>query len=123
MRTSSGATDKPDEETVQAFGAGVRSQLQATPRAAMVAIAIILFGGCGRHPSRVPTAEAATVVTDRFWSKELPQVELRNFTRSTLDKGDHWQVTYVPRHPGTGAAWVFEVDKATGRLVSAQGGQ
>jgi hypothetical protein len=69
------------------------------------------------------TAEEAVKITNRYWAESLPQVNLKNLSVKTEDAGNRWRVTYAPPEGSTGGPSVFEVDKKSGKIVHATGGQ
>jgi hypothetical protein len=97
--------------------------LNRTKRLLICASAIALHTACGRDLRQASTPEEAVQVTNQFWAEELPQVNLANLRIKTRDLGDKWLVTYEPPEGSLGAEWIFEVDKASARIVNVSGGQ
>jgi hypothetical protein len=85
------------------------------------ALAISLAVACQGCDKGAVTEKKAIEVTKAQMTKELPQVDLRIFVIEAEDLGSKWQVTYEIPGGSTGTPVVFEVDKNSGKIVSAHG--
>lgn len=101
----------------------LRLEFTMTARAFLCVLAFLLLPACLDRPRGAATAEEAIAVTNDYWEENLPQVDLNHFAIETRNFGDRWRVTYNLREGGTGGPSIFDVDKRTGRIVHAEGGQ
>ena len=83
---------------------------------------MLLSSACQEQP-KAAVAEQAIGVTNRYWSENLPQVNLRRMTVQAIDRGDKWRVIYKAPDGSTGGPFVYDVDKKTGKILHSDGGQ
>jgi hypothetical protein len=84
---------------------------------------MLILAACTGSTGRSTTAEEAIEITNEFWERELPQVNLANLSINTRDMGTKWRITYSPPEGSLGSQWVFEVDKVSGNILNVSGGQ
>lgn len=84
---------------------------------------MMLIAACDDRVTGAATAEEAVKITNRDWAENLPQVNLKNLSVTTVDKGDRWRVTYAAPQGSAGGPFIYEVDKKTGKIVHSDGGQ
>ena len=88
---------------------------------ALIGISFLLFAGCGQSATSARTAEDAVQITNRSRAENFPSAGPARV--STQDLGDRWWVTYVRLEGGTGGVATYEVDKASGNILSEGSGQ
>jgi hypothetical protein len=86
-------------------------------KALLSAVAVVLASACQDGPHGAPTSKQAVQITNREFAKDSPQVNLREFTVQTADKGDRWRVVYDVPGGSTGTPVIFDVDKKSGKIV------
>jgi hypothetical protein len=101
--------------------------MEETPRmsgkSVVGATLILLLGACQDRAPDPSTPQGAIEITNDLFASELPQVHLSNFTITSIDLGTRWRIVYEAPEGSTGGPWMVEVEKSTGNIVSAGGGQ
>ena len=82
----------------------------------------LISASCGKLDGNV-TANRAVEITDQAWAEDVPQLDLDQLATRVEDLGDRWRVIYYHPEGSTGGPWVFLVNKKSGEIVSAKGGQ
>lgn len=83
---------------------------------------VLLVSTIACHRGRqVATAEEAIEASNTYLSSFPHPLKVSMFRTSAVDHGRTWKVTY--RHDGLGGPFVIEVDKKSGKVVSAEGEQ
>jgi hypothetical protein len=86
-------------------------------------LGVLALTACNDRPTDAKTEKDAIKITEEYWRKEFPQVNLNNLTARGTDLNDRWKVTYYERGYPDPIGWEFEVEKESGRIIKVKGGQ
>ena len=86
------------------------------PGRSLVAIALLLSGGCTIR-EMATTEQQAIQVANAGLLKTWPKMKLDHFKVDAIDMGDVWRLQYDQKDPGTGGPIIVVVNKRRAEVV------